>query len=80
MDMTWTNYHMWGMKVKGIFCDSNKFILWYESEDKYINKKSLFQKFQLIPILHLQGMIMCVSLLQKRLRHVELIIVDDNFC
>ena len=39
---------------KGIFSDSNNIFLWYESED--INKKSLFPKFQLIPILHLQVM------------------------
>ena len=37
--------------VKGIFSDSNNIFLWYESDD--INKKkSLFPKFQLIPILH----------------------------
>ena len=40
--------------LKGIFSDSNNIILWYESED--INKKSLFSKFQLIPILRLQVM------------------------
>ena len=37
--------------VKGIFSDSNNIFLWHESED--INKKSLFPKFQLIPILRL---------------------------
>ena len=36
--------------IKGIFGDSNYIFLWHESED--INKKSLFPKFQLIPILH----------------------------
>ena len=36
--------------IKGIFSDSNNIVLWYESED--INKKSLFPKFQFIPILH----------------------------
>ena len=35
--------------VKGIFSYSNNIILWHESED--INRKSLFSKFQLIPIL-----------------------------
>ena len=34
--------------IKGIFSDSNNIFLLYESED--INKKSLFPKFQLIPI------------------------------
>ena len=38
---------------KGIFSDSNIF-LWHDSED--INKKSLFPKFQMIPILHFQVM------------------------
>ena len=40
--------------VKGIFNDYNNIFLWYESED--INKKSLFSKFQLIPILRFQVM------------------------
>ena len=40
--------------LKGIFSDSNNIFLWYESED--INKKSLFPKFQLIPILRCQVM------------------------
>ena len=40
--------------LKGIFSDSNNISLWYESED--INKKSLFPKFQLIPILRFQVM------------------------
>ena len=35
-------------EIKGIFSDSNIF-LWHESED--VNKKCLFPKFQLIPIL-----------------------------
>ena len=39
---------------KGIFSDSNNIFLWYESAD--INKKSLFPKFQLIPILRFQVM------------------------
>ena len=42
------------LRFKGIFSDSNIIFLWYESED--INKKSLFSKFQLIPILHFQVM------------------------
>ena len=42
------------IKLKGIFSDSNNIFLWYESED--INKKSLFPKFQLIPILRFQVM------------------------
>ena len=42
-------------QLKGIVSDSNNIILWHESED--INKKkSLFPKFQLIPILHFQVM------------------------
>ena len=40
--------------IKGIFSDSNNIFLWYESED--INKKSLFPKFLLIPILHFRVM------------------------
>ena len=40
--------------IKGIFSDSNKIFLWYEPKD--INKKSLFPKFQLIPILRFQIM------------------------
>ena len=40
--------------VKGIVSDSNNIFLWYESED--VNKKSLFPKFQLIPILCFQVM------------------------
>ena len=35
-----------------MFSDSNNIFLWHESED--INKKSLFPKFQLLPILHFQ--------------------------
>ena len=38
--------------IKGIFTDSNNIFLWQESEDR--NKKSLFPKFQLIPILRFQ--------------------------
>ena len=41
-------------RVKGIFSDSNNIFLWHESED--INKKSLFPKFELIPILRFQVM------------------------
>ena len=40
--------------VKGIFSDSNNIFLWHESEDT--NEKSLFPKFQLIPILRFQVM------------------------
>ena len=40
--------------LKGIVSDSNNIILWHESED--INKKSLFPKFQLLPILRFQVM------------------------
>ena len=39
---------------KEIFSDSNNIFLWRKSED--INKKSLFPKFQLIPVLHFQVM------------------------
>ena len=41
-------------KLKGIVSNSNNIILYHESED--INKKSLFPKFQLIPILCFQVM------------------------
>ena len=45
----------WAMgRFKGIFSDSNNIFLWHESED--INEKSLFPKFQLIPILSFQVM------------------------
>ena len=40
--------------LKGIVSDSNNIFLWHESED--INKKSLFSKFQLIPVLYFQVM------------------------
>ena len=40
--------------VKGIVSDSNNIFLWHESED--INKKSLFPKFQLIPMSRFQVM------------------------
>ena len=40
--------------LKGIFTDSNIIFLWHESEN--VNEKSLFPKFQLIPILHFQIM------------------------
>ena len=42
------------LKVKGIVSDSNNIFLWHESED--INKKSLFPKFQLIPMSRFQVM------------------------
>ena len=42
------------LNIKGIVSDSSKIILWHESED--INKKSLFPKFQLLPILRFQVM------------------------
>ena len=38
--------------LKGIVSDSNNIFLWHGSEDK--NKKSLFPKFQLIPISRFQ--------------------------
>ena len=40
--------------LKGIVSNSNNIILCHESED--IHKKSLFPKFQLIPILRFQVM------------------------
>ena len=40
--------------LKEVFSNSNNIILWHESED--INKKRLFPKFQMIPILHFQDM------------------------
>ena len=42
------------MMVKGIFSDSNNIILKHESED--IKNESLFPKFPLIPVSHLQAM------------------------
>ena len=49
-----TYYKFSFYQLEGIFSDSNNIFLWYESED--INQKSLFPKFQLIPILHFQVM------------------------
>ena len=43
-----------GKALKGLFSDSNSIFLWHESED--INKKSLFPKSRLIPILRFQVM------------------------
>ena len=40
--------------LKGIVSDSNKIFLWHESEDTI--KKSLFPKFQLIPVSRFQVM------------------------
>ena len=40
--------------LKGIFTYSNNIFLWQESEDR--NKKSIFPKFQLTPILRFQVM------------------------
>ena len=40
--------------VKGTFSDFHNIFLWHESED--INQKSLFPKFQMIPILRFQDM------------------------
>ena len=53
--------------------------LWHESED--INMKSLFRKFQLIPILRLQVKhdSCCVSLLHW-LYCVKLSLIDETFC
>ena len=46
-------YHAKEM-FKGIFNDFHNMLIWHESED--INQKSLFPKFQLIPILRFQVM------------------------
>ena len=42
------------LNIEGIFSDFHNIFLWHESED--INHKSLFPKFQLIPILRFQVM------------------------
>ena len=47
-------YTLCPQEVKGIFIDSNNIFLWHESEDT--TKKSVFPKFQLIPILRFQVM------------------------
>ena len=47
----WTNRLLW---IKVIVRDSNNIFLWHESGD--VNKKSLFPKFQLIPIWRFQVM------------------------
>ena len=44
-------------RIKWIFSDSNNIFLWHESEN--INKKSLFPKFQLIPILQVMHDYVC---------------------
>ena len=48
--------------IKGIVSDFNNIFLWHKSED--INKKRLFPKFQLIPILRLR---LCALALLHRL-------------
>ena len=40
--------------IKGTFGDFHNIFFWHESED--VNQKSLFPKFQEIPILHFQVM------------------------
>ena len=45
--------------IEGIDSDSNNIFLWHESKD--VNKKSLFPKFELIPILRFQVMHDCVD-------------------
>ena len=44
----------WLTTLIDVFSDSNSIFLWQETKD--INKKSLFPKFQLIPILGFQVM------------------------
>ena len=46
---------IWLERVKGIGSDSNNIFLWHESKDMN-KKKSLFPKFQLIPISRFQAM------------------------
>ena len=46
----------WRSKLKGIVSDSNNIFLWHESDDISKKKKSLFPKFQLIPIVRFQVM------------------------
>ena len=50
--------------IKGIFSDFNNIFLWHESED--VHKKSLFPKFQLIPILRFHAWL-CVFHFSHRL-------------
>ena len=63
--------------IKRIFSDSNNIFLWYESED--INKKRLFPKFQLIPILHFRVMHDYVRFIAPIGHCVEQILVYENF-
>ena len=57
---------------------SNNIFLWHESED--INKKSLFPKFQLIPISHLQVMHDYVCFIAPIDYCVEYSLVYEIFC
>ena len=60
-------YRFW--IIKGIFSDFHNIFLWHESEDR--NQKSLFPKFQLIPILCFQVMHDYVCLIAPIDYHVE---------
>ena len=64
--------------VKGIFSDSNNIFLWHESED--INKKILFPKFQLIPIVRFQVMHDYVCFIAPIDYCAEQSLVYKNFC
>ena len=64
---------------KGIASDSNSICLWHESED--INKeKGYFQKFQLIPILHLEVVHDYVHWHCSIDSCFKLILIDENLC
>ena len=64
--------------IKGIFIDSNNIFLWHESED--INKKGLFPKFQLIPILRFQVMHDYVCFIAPTDYCAEWSLVFETFC
>ena len=64
-------------KFKGIFSDFHNIFLWHESDD--INKKSLFPKFQMIPILRFQDMHDYVWFIAPIDYCVELILVYETF-
>ena len=64
--------------LKGIVSDCNNIFLWHESED--INKKSLFPKFHLIPILRFQVMHDYVSSITPIDYCVKQSLMYETFC
>ena len=66
------------LNLKEVFSDSNIIVLWHYSED--INKRSLFPKFQVIPIWHFQVMRDHLCFIAPIDNCVELSLMDKTFC